>query len=90
MYYVKASSPEAWAKHLQEVTSSCIRVSGLRNARSAGKIIIFGDDVGYDVLMIKGNYPQPHMKNRVGQMLCLFNRRTRKANISEADGILNK
>ncbi|MEA5593017.1 hypothetical protein [Rivularia sp. UHCC 0363] len=88
--YVTASSPEAWATHRKEVISSCIRVSGLRNARSAGEIITFSDDVGYDALLVKGNYPQPHMNNRIGKMLCLFNRRTRKADVSEANQIINK
>jgi hypothetical protein len=44
-----------------------------------------GDDVGYDGLMIKGRYPQPHMKNKATQILCLFNRKTRKASIGEME-----
>ena len=50
-----------------------------------GKIISFGDDVGYDSLIIKGRYPQPHMNNKMTQVLCLFNRKTRKAYIGEME-----
>lgn len=82
---VKASSPDAWKQHYQEVTASCLKVSGLRNAKPVGKIIGFGDNVGYDALLVRGNYPQPHMNNQVGQSLCLFNRRTRQAYTSEAN-----
>lgn len=82
--FVKASSPEEWTKHRQEVAASCIRASGLRNAKATGKIIMFGDDVGYDALLIKGNDPKAQ------KMLCLFNRSTRKANVSPADEIINQ
>ncbi len=80
-----ASSPDAWAQHQQEVISSCLKVSGLRNAQAVGNIVGFGDDVGYDALLVRGNYPQPHMNNRAGEFLCLFNRKTRKAYTNEAN-----
>ena len=88
--YVKASSPESWKEHRKEVISSCIQASGLRNTKATGKIISFGVDVGYDALLIEGNYPQPHMNNQSGKMLCLFNRGTRKANASPADEMMKK
>jgi hypothetical protein len=80
-----ASSPDASAQHQQEVISSCLKVSGLRNAQAAGSIVGFPDDVSYDTLLVRGNYPQPHMNNRAGEFLCLFNRKTRKAYTSEAN-----
>ncbi|AFZ36365.1 hypothetical protein Sta7437_2844 [Stanieria cyanosphaera PCC 7437] len=79
----KASSPEAWEKHQQEVISKCFQASKLRNPQPVGKIILFSDEVGYDALSIKGHYQQPHMNNQKTQVLCLFNRRTRKAYIGE-------
>jgi hypothetical protein len=81
----EASSPDAWGKHSQEVTNRCIQVSGLRNAKPVGKIVSFGDNAGYDALLVRGNYPQPGMNNQVGQFLCLFNRQTRQAYTSEAN-----
>jgi len=38
--------------------------------------------------LLSGHYPQPHMKNQPGRELCLFDRRTRTAVVSDADGIL--
>jgi hypothetical protein len=80
----KASSPDAIEQHQREVLNQCLQISGLRNPQPVGSIIIFGDDVGYDALMVRGNYPQPHINNRMGQSLCLFNRRTRQAYSSDA------
>lgn len=82
---VNASSPDAWKQHQQEVTAKCLTASGLRNAKPAGQIVGFSDDVGYDAMLIQGNYPQPHMNNQVGRSLCLFNRKTRQVHHSEAD-----
>jgi hypothetical protein len=79
----RASSPDAIKQHQQEVMNRCLQVSGLRNPQP-GSIVTFGDDVGYDALMVRGNYPQPHMNNQMGQSLCLFNRRTRQAYSSDA------
>lgn len=82
---VKASSPDAWKQHYQEVNASCLKVSNFRNAKPVGEIVSFSDDVGYDALLIQGNYPQPHMNNQVGKALCLFNRKTRRAYTSEVN-----
>lgn len=80
-----ASSPEAWLAHEKEVTSRCMKASGLRNAKPAGDIIDFDDRVGFTALLIIGTYPQPHMNNRKGHSLCLFDRRTRMPYVSEAN-----
>ena len=79
---VQASSEKSWSKHNREVMQSCLKASGFKNAEAAGDIKIFGDDVGYDALMVRGIYPQAHMKKASGKALCLFNKRTRKAYIS--------
>ncbi len=79
-----ASTPQAIEQHQREVSNRCLKNSGLQNAQSVGNLITFGDEVGYDALMVQGHYPQPHMNNQVGRSLCLFNRRTRKVYISEA------
>lgn len=84
-----ASSPDAWKQHRQEVIKSCLKVSGLRNPQPVGDIITFSDEVGYDALLVRGRYPQPHMNNQVGQSLCLFNRKTRQAYTTEANQQMN-
>jgi hypothetical protein len=80
----EASSPDVIEQHQQEVMNHCLEISNLRNPQPMGSIITFGDDVGYDALMVRGHYPQPHMSNQVGRSLCLFNRRTRHAYTSDA------
>ncbi|HEY9769889.1 MAG TPA: hypothetical protein V6C71_15575 [Coleofasciculaceae cyanobacterium] len=67
-----ASSPDAWSEYYQKVTKSCLKASKLSNSQLRGKIISFSD-IGYEALLVQGQYPQPHMNNQVGQMLCLFN-----------------
>lgn len=84
-----ASSPAAWEQHKKEVVSACVKASGLREAHPAGQSVIFSDDVGYDVLLIRGRYNQANMSNQIGQMLCLFDRRHRKAHINDASNFLN-
>jgi hypothetical protein len=80
----RASSADAIEQHQQEVRQQCLQVSGLRNPQPIGNIVTFGDEVGYDALMVRGSYPQPHMNNQMGQALCLFNRRTRQAYSGDA------
>jgi hypothetical protein len=79
----EASSPDEWEKHQKEVAATCAKASGLKNARTMGEAVQFGDDIGFDAVMIRGRYPQPHMKNAVGHALCLFDRKTRRAECSE-------
>ncbi|RYX96122.1 MAG: hypothetical protein EOO28_08785 [Comamonadaceae bacterium] len=82
-----ASSPAAWSAHDQEVAATCLKASGLKNARVAGAPMVFDDRTAKTVLVISGRYPQPHMKNRAGRELCLFDRKTREAFVTEADQI---
>jgi hypothetical protein len=80
----RASSSDAIRQHQKEVTNRCLQVSGLEKPQPVGSIVTFGDDIGYDVLMVRGHYPQPHMNNQIGKSLCLFNRATRQAQSSDA------
>lgn len=80
-----ASSPSAWSAHDQEVTQACTKASGLTKAVVTGKPMIFDDSVGLTALLVSGRYPQPHMKYQTGHVLCLYDRKTRKANIAPAD-----
>jgi hypothetical protein len=49
----------------------------------------FDDSLGYSALLLSGLYPQPHMKHKPGRELCLFDRRSRRAAVTVADGLLN-
>ena len=80
-----ASSPAAWSAHDKEVAAICIKASDLKNAQVAGVPMVFDDRIGKTALLLSGRYPQPHMKNKAGRELCLFDRKTREAVVTEAD-----
>ena len=81
----QASSPDEWIKYEKEVVGKCIKACGLKNARAVGGLVMFGDEVGFDAVMIRGTYPQPHMKNAVGHALCLFDKAKGRAQCAEAN-----
>jgi hypothetical protein len=85
---VQASTPEAWATHNRQVIDSCLAASGLLQPRAAGELVEFDDSVGYTALLVFGRYPQPHMHKRGARVLCLFDKRTGRASVSPADGIV--
>jgi hypothetical protein len=77
-----AASPDAWEALDKAVIDSCMQASQLKEVRAVGKAG-FDDSVGYEALMLRGRYPQPHMKNQPGAELCVYNRRSKKATVSE-------
>ena len=79
------SSEQAWNKHDQEIKAACIKASQLKNAKTVSNVMLFDDRVGYSALLIQGKYPQAHMKNKTGQELCLWNKTTKKAYLTEAN-----
>lgn len=82
-----ASSTDAWQEHNAMVIASCIKASHLKAAKPVVSAPVeFPDEVGYTALLLQGRYPQSHMNNRKGRELCLFDKKTQKAYISEADG----
>jgi hypothetical protein len=83
----QASSPEAWSAHDKEVAAACVKASGLKNAKPAGQPMAYDDSVGITALLVAGRYPQAHMKNRPGRVLCLFDRKKHEAVVTEADQI---
>lgn len=85
----RASSPQAWAGFEQEVIDACLAASSLSHARPAGARVDFDDALGYSVLLLSGSYPQPHMKHKPGRELCLFDRRSRRAAVTVADGLVS-
>jgi hypothetical protein len=82
------STPDAWKAYEKEVTDACVAASHLNRARPGGQRVDFDDAVGYSVLVIIGRYPQSHMKNRPGRELCLFDKRTRRATVTDADKLI--
>lgn len=83
-----ASSPSSWAENDRTAAARCIKASQLRAATAtpANNRPRFGDDIGFDALLVTGTYPQPHMRGQKGTVLCLWERGARKAHVSEANG----
>ena len=82
---VAASSPAASSAHDWKIAQSCTKASGLKNARAVGRPMVYDDRTGLTALLVSGRYPQPHMKNRPGRVLCLFDRKNREAFVTDAD-----
>ncbi|MDO5653069.1 MAG: hypothetical protein Q4G39_03090 [Brachymonas sp.] len=83
-----ASSPDAWKQTETEIRQACTKASTLKQVKPAGAILHFPDgNNAVSALLLQGRYPQPHMRNKPGKELCLFNRTTRSAVVSEADNI---
>jgi hypothetical protein len=79
------SSEQAWSKHDQDVKAACIKASQLKDAKTVSNVMLFDDRVGYSAILIQGKYPQAHMKNKIGQELCLWNKTSKKAYLTEVN-----
>lgn len=82
-----ASSPDAWAAYDKAVLASCTKASGLKDAKPVGTTAQFDDRVGYTALLLQGQYPQKHMKGQQGTELCLYNKKSKTAYVTEWDSI---
>lgn len=80
-----ASSPAAWKAHDAKARDVCVAAVGLRDARASAPVL-FSDAVGRTALLVTGAWPQAHMKGRRGTVLCLYDRRSGKAEAAEAAG----
>ncbi|PQP08848.1 hypothetical protein C5615_35775 [Burkholderia cepacia] len=87
---VFASPPQTWAGFYEEMKVVCVKVSGLKNPKPIGDIVGFDDRTGYSVLLMQGQYPQKHMRDKIGRELCLYSRRDKIAYASEADALISK
>lgn len=82
-----ASTSEAWSAMDKAMINDCLKASQLKNSKPAGSPAMFDDSIGYSALLLKGRYPQPHMKNQAGTELCLYQRQSKKATVTEWDNV---
>ncbi|WP_285420374.1 hypothetical protein [Pseudomonas sp. efr-133-TYG-5] len=82
-----ASSPDAWAAYDKTVLASCTQASGLKSPKPVGNAAQFDDRVGYTAVLLQGQYPQKHMKGQQGTELCLYNKKSKTAYVTEWDSI---
>lgn len=74
-----ASSPEAWTELFKRASAACAKASELKKLRT-GKPVDFSDKV---LVIVDGNWPQPHMKNAPARFACLYDKRARTAEAAE-------
>lgn len=77
-----AATTRSYSKLDRQTSAACIAASGLR-AATVGTVVRFSDGFLMDARIVTGTYPQPHMKGAKGTMLCLYNRRTKRAETQE-------
>jgi hypothetical protein len=63
--------------------AACIKASGFARATVSPKIARFSDEVGYDIRLVSGTYPQKHMKGARGSMLCAYKRGSGSVEVQE-------
>jgi len=80
-----AASDAAWQQSKVDMQQACLKASTLKQVSVVGKAIEYDDSVGYSALLLQGRYPQQHMNNQRGRELCLYQRSSGKASVSEAD-----
>lgn len=85
--HAHASSSDAWATYDKAVLTSCTKASGLKDSKPVGNAAQFDDRVGYTALLLQGQYPQKHMKGAQGTELCLYNKKSKTAYVTEWDSI---
>jgi heat shock protein HslJ len=77
-----AATPDSWAKNDKVSEGACLKAANLGGAAVGGPVR-YSDRVGIDARVVTGTWPQPHMKGAKAKMLCLYNRKTKRAEVQE-------
>lgn len=77
-----ASTPQSYTALDRASEAACLRAANLAGAR-VGPSMRFSDRLGVDIRTVTGAWRQPHMRGAQANMLCLFDRRTRRAEVQE-------
>lgn len=81
----QAATPESYAALEAKVASACGKASGFDKAMVSPTTIRFSDQAGVDARLVTGIYPQPHMKRAQGLMLCLYDRKSGRVEVQDAE-----
>lgn len=79
-----AATPDAWAQSLSDAKLACRKASDFKNAAVVGKPLLFSDSNGKTAILVTGIWRPEHMKGARGTMLCLYDRASRTAEVTEA------
>lgn len=80
-----ASTDAAWAASNRAGKAACIAAANFARP-SVSAPLNFNDQIGRDAMLVRGMYKQRFMKHAWGTMLCLYDRRTHRAEVVEAKG----
>jgi hypothetical protein len=80
----RASSPAAWAQLEKETAAACAKASDLKDPVVHPATVRFDDSVGIDARWVTGAWKPAHMKGAKTSMLCLYDRKTKRAVAQEA------
>ncbi|MFN5011445.1 MAG: hypothetical protein ACK5F5_09575 [Gammaproteobacteria bacterium] len=80
-----ASSPAAWTQHEQDTKRACAAASDLKDPVVHPKAVLFDDTVGMDARLVTGTWKPAHMKGAKAAMLCLYDRKARKATAQDIE-----
>ena len=81
----QAATPESYAALEAKVSAACSKASGFDKALVSPRTIRFSDQAGVDARLVTGIYPQPHMKRAQGLMLCLYDRKSGRVEVQDAE-----
>ena len=81
----RASTDAAWAASTKAGRAACMASANLARPIVSAPLN-FSDQVGRDAMLVRGMYKQRFMKRAWGTMLCLYDRRTHRAEVVEAKG----
>jgi hypothetical protein len=80
----QASSAAAWAELEQDAAAACAAASDLKDPVVHPSTARFDDTTGIDARLVSGAWKPAHMKGAKTVMLCLYDRKTRRASTQEA------
>jgi hypothetical protein len=80
-----AATPESYRALEARVAAACGKASGFERAKVSPTTVRFSDEAGVDARLVTGIYPQPHMKRAQGLMLCLYERRSGRVEVQDAE-----
>ena len=81
----RSATAAAWAASAKAGRAACAAAAHLARPTVSAPLH-FSDQVGRDAMLVRGTYKQRFMKGARGTMLCLYDRRTRRAEAVEAKG----
>lgn len=85
MATASASSPAAWTQHEKDTRQACATASGLKDPVVHAHAALFDDTVGMDARLVTGTWKPAHMKGAKATMLCLYDRKSRRATTQDIE-----